>query len=305
LWKQEFSYDDRTASFLGESSVCLEYRVMPNLLNVTDIPHDPETLARGLVVYRIEGRILRTNAIGPFNDKFVAAIPRDINDLLIKLMQQGKWGQIIVYERNAFTSPAGLSELADHLKSRYRNSDNKPVTALVFGPQVLHAQAMAPEYLQCYDSAGVECCIFEDYSTALVWVKSKIRQISEVIQWSDGYKIGDTTIDEQHEELFLRAADVIAAMSRESQTLSALRLQQYMRSHFSHEESLMYHVGYPDVEQHIKQHEVLTQKLKAFLKNISNNNLIKAELEDFIAHWLLGHIGTVDSQLAVYLKSEH
>jgi hemerythrin len=277
---------------------------MPKLLNVTDISHATDHRAKGEVVYRIEGRVLRTNATGPFNSELVAAIPHDINDLLIKLTQQGKWGQIVTFERNAYTTPAGLAEFTEYLKSRYQNSVSKPVTALVFGPQVAHGREMAPDYFKCYDQAGVECCIFEDFSTAQVWVKSKIRQISEVIQWREAYKIGDAAIDEQHQELFLRAGDVIAATNRESQTLSSLRLYQFMRSHFSHEEELMYRIGYPEIKAHIEQHTALTVRLKAFLKNISNDNLIKAELEDFIAHWLLDHIGMVDSKLAAYLKHQ-
>jgi hemerythrin len=277
---------------------------MPKLLNVTDISHATDHRAKGEVVYRIEGRVLRTNATGPFNSELVAAIPHDINDLLIKLTQQGKWGQIVTFERNAYTTPAGLAEFTEYLKSRYQNSVSKPVTALVFGPQVAHGREMAPDYFSCYDQAGVECCIFEDFSTAQVWVKSKIRQISEVIQWREAYKIGDAAIDEQHQELFLRAGDVIAATNRESQTLSSLRLYQFMRSHFSHEEELMYRIGYPEIKAHIEQHTALTVRLKAFLKNISNDNLIKAELEDFIAHWLLDHIGMVDSKLAAYLKHQ-
>lgn len=277
---------------------------MSKLLNVTDLSHSAEPRAKGEVVYRVEGRVLRTNATGPFNSELVAAIPHDINDLLTKLTQQGKWGQIVTFERNAYTTPAGLSEFTDYLKSRYQNSVSRPVTALVLGPQVAHGTEMASAYFKCYDQAGVECAIFEDFSTAQVWVKSKIRQVSEAIQWRDAYKIGDVAIDEQHQELFLRAGDVIAATNRESQTLSSLRLFQYMRSHFSHEEDLMYRIGYPEINAHIQQHVALTARLKAFLKNISNDNLIKAELEDFIAHWLLDHIGLVDSKLAAYLKHQ-
>ena len=284
---------------------------MPKLLNVTDLSHATDHRAKGEVVYRIEGRVLRTNATGPFNSELVAAIPHDINDLLIKLTQQGKWGQIVTFERNAYTTPAGLAEFTEYLKSRYQNSVSKPVTALVFGPQVAHGREMAPDYFKCYDQAGVECFIFEDFSTAQVWVKSKIRQISEVIQWREAYKIGDAAIDEQHQELFLRAGDVIAATNRESQTLSSLRLYQFMRSHFSHEEELMYRIGYPEIKAHIEQHTALTVRLKAFLKNISNDNLIKAELEDRlqkargdVAGWLLDHIGMVDSKLAAYLKHQ-
>ena len=70
-------------------------------------------------------------------------------------------------------------------------------------------------------------------------VKSKIRQASRLLERNDSYKIGDAAIDEHHPELFMRATNVIAATSLESQTLSALRLFQYTRTHFLHEENLM------------------------------------------------------------------
>ena len=246
---------------------------------------------------------MRTSATGPFSDELVAAIPSVISDLIVKLVQQGKWGQIITFERNAFGTPAAFAEFADYLKSRYQNPHTNPVTALVFGPSVECAQAMAPKFLKCYQDAGVECCIFEDYATAHYWVKSKIRQTSLLIEWNDKYKIGDTAIDEQHQEIFLRAADVIAATNRESQTMCALRLYQFTRTHFSHEERLMHRLNYPDIAQHIAQHDNLISKLNDFLQNIAKDNLIKAELEAFISHWLLIHIATVDSKLAAYLKS--
>lgn len=276
---------------------------MPSLRSITDIQPGIAFRAKGELDYRIEGRILRTDATGPFNNELVAAIPPAIDDMLVKLIQQGKWGQIVTFQRNAFASSAALAEFADHLQRRYTNPETKPVTALVFGPQVVHGQEMAPEYYKCYDSAGVECSIFEDYATAHYWVKSKIRQTSKWIEWHDSYRIGDVAIDEQHQELFLRAADVIAATTRESQTMSALRLYQYTRAHFSHEESLMRRLAYPDIEQHVAQHDMLTAKLNEFLQNLAKDNLIKADLESFISHWFLGHMATVDTQLAAYLKA--
>jgi hemerythrin len=276
---------------------------MSNLRSVTDIQQIAPLRAKGEVDYRVEGRILRTSATGPFNNELVATIPRIINDLVVKLIQQGKWGQIVTFERNAYASPVALSEFTDYLKSRYQNPETNPVTALVFGPQVVNGQLMAPEFYKCYESAGVECSVFEDYATAHYWVKSKIRQTSKWVEWHDSYKIGDTAIDEQHQELFLRAADVIAATNRESQTLSALRLYQYMRTHFSHEEGLMRRLDYPDIDQHIVQHDALTEKLNEFLQNIANDNLIKADLEKFIFDRFLSHMETVDAKLAFYMKS--
>jgi hemerythrin len=271
--------------------------------STTDISPVVAFRSKAEITYHIEGRILCTTATGPFKDELVAAIPLTIKDMLIKLTQQGKWGQIVTLQRDASASPEVLAEFAAHLTARYSNPDIRPVTALVFGPHLKAGQAMAPEFRKCYETAGVECSVFEDYSTAQYWVKSKIRQTSILVEWLDIYKIGDQTIDEQHKELFMRAADVIAATNRESQTMSALRLYQYTRSHFSHEEGLMERIGYPDISAHLAQHKALMTKLDEFLANIAKDNLIKADLEDFVSQWFLGHIANVDAKLAAYLRS--
>jgi hemerythrin-like metal-binding protein len=220
--------------------------------------------SRARIDYRIEGRILRTTAVGPFHDELVSAIPPGIKVLLVKLIQQGKWGQIVTFERNAVTSSAALAEFTEYLKLRYVNPDTRPVTALVFGHNIEGAQAMAPLFQQCYHGAGIDCQVFEDYSTAHYWVKSKIRQTSRLVEWNDSYKIGEASIDEQHHELFMRAADIIAAVNHESQMLSALRLYQYTRTHFSHEEELMRRCNYPDIAAHLLQHENIAAAITAF-----------------------------------------
>jgi hemerythrin len=259
--------------------------------------------SRARIDYRIEGRILRTTAVGPFHDELVSAIPPGIKVLLVKLIQQGKWGQIVTFERNAVTSDAALAEFTEYLKRRYVNPDTRPVTALVFGQNIEGAEAMAPLFQQCYQGAGIDCQVFEDYSTAHYWVKSRIRQTSRLVEWNDSYKIGEASIDEQHQELFMRAADIIAAVNHESQMLSALRLYQYTRTHFSHEEELMRRGNYPDIAAHLLQHETLLRQLQLFLQHITRDTLVKDELEDFIAQWFLGHIANSDQKLASFLKT--
>ncbi|MBP8287182.1 MAG: hemerythrin family protein [Rhodoferax sp.] len=259
--------------------------------------------SRARIDYRIEGRILRTTAVGPFHDELVSAIPPGIKVLLVKLIQQGKWGQIVTFERNAVTSSVALAEFTEYLKRRYVNPDTRPVTALVFGQNIEGAEAMAPLFQQCYQGAGIDCQVFEDYSTAHYWVKSRIRQTSRLVEWNDSYKIGEASIDEQHQELFMRAADIIAAVNHESQMLSALRLYQYTRTHFSHEEELMRRGNYPDIAAHLLQHETLLRQLQLFLQHITRDTLVKDELEDFIAQWFLGHIANSDQKLASFLKA--
>lgn len=275
---------------------------MATVRSTADFKPDGQHVVQGQVDYRMEGRILRTTATGPFNNELMAAIPVAISDLIGKLALQGKWGQIITFQHSAKGPLAAAEEFTAYLKNRYTNSATNPVTALVFGPDVEGAAEMAPVFLKSYSDAGIASRVFEDYETALYWVESRIKQTSERLAWSESYRIGSTAIDEQHQEIFLRAADVIAATSRDGQTMSAMRLQRYALTHFSHEEDLMRRLNYPGIAEHVRQHEELTVRLKDISRQIANHNMVKAELEEFIAHWLLKHIGTVDTQLAAYLK---
>jgi hemerythrin len=254
------------------------------------------------IEYRIKGRILHTLARGPFT-QLVAAIPANINDLLWRLAQQGKWGQIIVFEHSALISADALAEFSTYIKQRYANPENNPVTALVLDAEVEGARLMAPGFLECYRNAGVQSRVFEDYSTALEWVESSITQFSPRIEWKDSYNIGDPAIDEQHQELFKRANYVIAATSHEGQVISAMRLFQYLRTHLSHEEDLMYRLQYPDFAAHTKMHQELISRLNKISLNIANENLVKADLEDFIARWFLNHMVAEDNKLAAYVKA--
>jgi len=275
---------------------------MATVRSTADLTPDSQHAAQGQVDYRMEGRILRTTATGPFNNELVAAIPVVISALIAKLALQGKWGQIITFHRSATGTAAAVEEFAAYLKNRYTNPATNPVTALVFGTDVEGAAEMAPLFLKCYSDADIASRVFEDYETALYWVESRIKQTSERLVWNDKYRIGSPAIDEQHQEIFLRAADVIAATTRDGQTLCAMRLQRYALTHFSHEEDLMRRLNYPGIAEHVRQHDDLTVRLKDISRQIASDNMVKTELEEFIAHWLLRHIGSVDSQLAAYLR---
>ena len=256
----------------------------------------------GRIDYRVEGRILRTTAHGPFNSELIAAIPAAIGALIEKLIQQGKWGHIITFERSALSSMPAFAEFTRYLKARYTDAKTNPVTALVFRADIEGAQSMAGSFLQCYQDAGIESGTFEDYSTAQDWVKARISQTSEIVTWKDSYKIGDATIDEQHQELFRRVANIIAAISHQGQALGVMRLCQYTRTHFSHEEELMRRVNYPDIDSHIRQHQSLISRLDQISLSIANETMVKADLEAFVADWFLKHIAAVDQKLADYVK---
>ena len=256
----------------------------------------------GQVEYRVQGRILHTTARGPFRE-LVEEIPTTINELVQRLAQQGLWGQIVTFQHSAFMMPTAVRTFADHLKLRYENPQIRPVVALVFTPDIESAASMAPEFLDCYIDAGVKSRIFDDYASARDWVESEISRFSTRIEWRDSYKIGDTAIDEQHRELFKRAAYVLAATSHEGQVISAMRLFQYMRTHLSHEEEMMRRLDYPKLKAHTQEHQEMIARLNVISLKIANENLVKSDLEDLLGDWFLAHMETADTELARFAKS--
>lgn len=254
------------------------------------------------IEYRVKGRILHTTARGPFKE-IVEAIPSTVTGFIQRLAQQGRWGQIVIFQQSVLMPPAGLQNFAAYLKLRYVNTETKPVVALVFEPGIEGGQLMAPEFLRCYFDADIKSQVFEEYVSALDWVESEISQFSTRLQWKDSFKIGDPEIDEQHRELFNRATYILAATSHEGQVLSAIRLFQYMRTHLSHEEELMRRIQYPDFNAHALEHQALIAKLNTISLKIANENLVKADLEEFIGDWFLRHMETADTDLARFANA--
>ncbi len=256
----------------------------------------------GQVEYRVQGRILHTTARGPFKE-LVEEIPATINELVQRLSQQGLWGQIVTFQHSAFMPPSAVRNFGNHLKLRYQDPQIRPVVALVFAPDVEAGSSMAPEFQNCYIDAGVKSQVFEDYASARDWVESEISHLTTRIEWRDSYKIGDQAIDEQHRELFKRAAYVLAATSHEGQVISAMRLLQYMRTHLSHEEEMMRRLQYPKLKVHAQEHQEIMARLNIVSLKIANENLVKADLEELLGDWFLAHMETADTELARFVKA--
>ncbi|WP_296490892.1 hemerythrin family protein [Rhodoferax sp.] len=265
------------------------------------IPTTPFRI-HGQIEYRVKGRILHTTARGPFRE-IVEAIPATVTGFIQRLAQQGRWGQIVIFQQSALMPAASLQNFAVYLKLRYVNSEIKPAVALVLEPGLEGGELMAPQFLRCYLEAGIKVQVFEDYVSALNWVESEISQFSTRLQWNDSFKIGDKDIDEQHRELFHRATHVLAATSHEGQVIAAMRLFQYMRAHLSHEEELMRRLQYPDYEAHALEHHALIVGLNTISLRIASENLVKADLERFIGDWFLRHMETADTDLARFANA--
>jgi hemerythrin len=120
--------------------------------------------------------------------------------------------------------------------------------------------------------------------------------------WRDSYFIGNAQIDAEHQRLFRLANDFFEAVDKAHKTDCAMRLFQYTREHFGHEEALMRDIEYPAMASHIEQHNELIRKLNDVAVCIANDTLQTTQLKTFLTSWLVGHIVTFDAKLSGYVS---
>jgi hemerythrin len=120
--------------------------------------------------------------------------------------------------------------------------------------------------------------------------------------WRDSYSIGNAGIDSEHQHLFKLAQEFFDADDRFKRTDAALRLVNFTREHFDHEEQLMRDTAYPDISAHVHQHTHLIGKLNDVAEKVATEAIEPSDLKAFLNAWLVGHIVTFDTRLSAYLR---
>lgn len=124
------------------------------------------------------------------------------------------------------------------------------------------------------------------------------------IEWLDSYSLGDAEIDAQHRTLFGLVNALLAATEKSHLADAVTNLFEHTRDHFKHEEAIMRNSGYPGLQAHVEQHNTLLAKLDNASELIANYSLNVANLESFLAAWLLKHMETLDASLVNHLRHQ-
>jgi putative two-component system hydrogenase maturation factor HypX/HoxX len=121
------------------------------------------------------------------------------------------------------------------------------------------------------------------------------------LEWKDRYKIGDSRVDSEHQEWFRLADKFLTEADGQSMQECGEAFYQYTKHHFFREENLMRELNYPFTATHAKEHGMLVNTLRKIL-DVGRSVLSKAELEDFVAYWLIKHITSCDAPFTVYVR---
>jgi len=127
------------------------------------------------------------------------------------------------------------------------------------------------------------------------------------LAWNTTWEMGDARIDGQHQAMVAginRLAEAMEAGRGEEEVGQAISfLTVYVRAHFVHEENLMAHYGYPDLDEHRTLHVACGHKVEALLNTFRRGGHdTLAELVGFLHYWLTNHLEREDRLLAAFLR---
>jgi hemerythrin len=129
------------------------------------------------------------------------------------------------------------------------------------------------------------------------------------LEWTAALAVGDEDIDDQHRELFRRAARLIAALRKgdRAEVLPTLAyLEAYVVHHFEGEERLMRELGYSGLTDHAAAHRAFRHEFAEMVADFEARGptaLVALTLHNRLSAWLREHLGGVDLALGQFLAA--
>jgi putative two-component system hydrogenase maturation factor HypX/HoxX len=103
--------------------------------------------------------------------------------------------------------------------------------------------------------------------------------------WQDYYQMGDDLVDSQHKDLFVLADQLVSSVSREELIKNNQLIYEHVKEHFRVEEKLMKKSGFRNYKGHIREHNVMLEKLADIDQKITNDEWKPSEIEAFMDKW--------------------
>lgn len=118
--------------------------------------------------------------------------------------------------------------------------------------------------------------------------------------WQDHYRLNHDLVDEQHEQLFKLANQLVHSSNREDLIHTTTLLFNHVREHFSAEEQFMREHRFPGLQQHIESHDLMLIELVSVSEKIQNDEWQHQDMVDFMCQWV-NHILDDDTIFNDYL----
>jgi len=121
--------------------------------------------------------------------------------------------------------------------------------------------------------------------------------------WQDFYQMNDAVIDNQHQELFNLANQLVSSVNREELTKNIQLIVHHVKEHFNAEEELMEQLAFKNYKGHAREHSVMLEKLAEIDQKIANDDWKQNDIQEFMDKWGK-HIINSDMAFNVYQKKQ-
>jgi len=130
-----------------------------------------------------------------------------------------------------------------------------------------------------------------------------------LINWNDSLSVNIAEIDQQHQKLVLVINELNDAMKqgKGKDILGEIinGLINYTATHFKTEEDYFFQFGYPDMENHKKEHTAFVQKVTNFKEGFEKGKLsLSIEVMNFLSDWLQNHIKGTDKRYTRFFNEK-
>jgi hemerythrin len=129
------------------------------------------------------------------------------------------------------------------------------------------------------------------------------------IQWEEGLRLGMTSIDTQHEEIFDyfdKLTEAIQKGDGRSEAVGLLKyLENYSSIHFDDEEKMMEDCKYPYVDEQRKQHHAFKDNIAMLAVQLAENvpsQEISIKIDAVLIKYFINHVRKLDKALADFIK---
>jgi hemerythrin len=131
----------------------------------------------------------------------------------------------------------------------------------------------------------------------------------DLIKWRESYETGIISMDTQHKKL-IDLINKLYNVIRKNESIGIVddvlkEMIKYGDIHLKNEEDLLKDNNYPDITNHIAQHQYYLEKLDAIMtKSIREKELAEKDTYAFLRQWWMTHIVAEDKKYGEFLKSK-
>lgn len=130
----------------------------------------------------------------------------------------------------------------------------------------------------------------------------------KLLKWKDEYSMNEENIDKQHKGLFKLSNEIYDLVEKgiddhEHFRELFLALNDYGIEHFLYEEMYMQEQNYPDLKEHIKQHNEFSNKVRDLCVGIDKETHIR-DIGEFVSTWLVEHVLNEDMEYKEFIANK-